>query len=262
MEAIERFREQIRAGEFPIGAGITFSDPLVSDALADSVDFLWIELEHSAMSPEALHGHFLAARARNVPALVRVADGSIAIIKPVLDAGADGIIVPQVRNVDEVRELVNHCRYPPKGTRGFGPRVPSNYYRDGGREFIERANQNVFVAIMVETAEVLEAIDDILAVPGLDSIVIGPSDLSIALGTRGELEHPTMVSAFDTLISKARGAGVFVGSGMGPDPEFAYRMAQRGIQWLQVGQDCSYLVKYMDFITSSIRSSLIGEAEN
>jgi 2-keto-3-deoxy-L-rhamnonate aldolase RhmA len=190
MSAIARFRQRLAAGQLCIGASISLTDPHASAALGPSVDFLWIDLEHSLMSPEAMSAHLLAARAQQTPALVRVTGSSTPFIKPVLDAGAEGIIVPQVRSVAEVRQVVADCRYPPLGQRGFGPRVPSNYGREEGQSYIERANREIFVAVQIETAEALAALDEILAVPGLDSLVLGPWDLSGALGRLGDVEHP------------------------------------------------------------------------
>ncbi|CAN5510529.1 aldolase/citrate lyase family protein [soil metagenome] len=256
MTPIVRFRERLQAGEVCIGASITLSDPHVTAALADSVDFFWIDLEHTMMSPEALNGHLLAACSKNAPALVRVTGSSTPLIKPVLDAGADGIIVPQVRSVEEVRQIVRDCRYPPLGQRGYGPRVTANYGRDGGADYIARANREVFVSVQIETAEALMALDEILAVPGLDSLVLGPWDLSGALGRLGDVEHPAVVTAIETVIAKTRAAGLFVGSGMGTDAAYAATMAKRGVQWLQVGGDFGYLVMAMDQITTSIRSQL------
>ena len=108
---IVAFRSKIAAGAICIGASITLIDPRVTDALGDSVDFFWIDMEHSLMSPEAVHGHLLAAKTRGVPALVRVTGSATPFIKPVLDAGADGIIVPQVRSAEEVQQIVADCRY-------------------------------------------------------------------------------------------------------------------------------------------------------
>jgi 2-dehydro-3-deoxyglucarate aldolase/4-hydroxy-2-oxoheptanedioate aldolase len=255
-KAITNFRDKLKAGYICLGPGITLTDPLVTDALGDSVDFFWIDLEHSLMSPEALNGHLLSARARGVAALVRVTGSSMPFIKPVLDAGADGIIVPQVQSAEEVRQVVRDCHYPPLGTRGYGPRVPSNYGRDGGSEYITSANENIFVAVQIETMGALEAIDDIVAIPGLDSLVIGPQDLSGALGLLGDVEHPKVVAAIETIIKKARDAGLFVGAGMGTEPDYAYIMAKRGVQWLQVGGDFGYLIAFMDELTSSVRSRI------
>jgi len=258
MKAIAEFRRRLKAGQICLGASVTLADPLVSDALADSVDFLWIDLEHSGMTVETVSRHVLAARGRGVPALVRVAGSDTPFIKPVLDAGADGIIVPQVRNAEEVTRVVADCRYPPAGRRGYGPRVPSNYGRDGGPAYVRRANRALFVSVQIETVEALEDLDRIAAIPGLDSLVIGPWDLSGALGVLGEVEHPKVIAAVETVIAKARDACLLVGAGMGINPEYASAMVKRGIQWLHVGCDCTYLVHCMDWITSSVRKQ-IGE---
>ena len=182
---VAAFRAKMAAGDICIGASITLTDPHATDALGDSVDFFWIDLEHSMMSAEALGGHLLAAKARSKPALVRVPGSGTPFIKPVLDAGADGIIVPQVRSTAEVQDVVNSCRYPPLGERGYGPRVPSNYGRDGGDTYIERANREIFVAVQIENAQAFAALDEILAITGLDSIALGPWDLSASLGAAG-----------------------------------------------------------------------------
>lgn len=256
MNAITHFRQRLAQGETLIGASITFSDPRVTDAMADSVDFLWIDLEHSFMSPEALSAHLLAARGRNKPGLVRVTGSSTSFIKPVLDMGADGIIVPQIRTVAEVRQVVNDCRYPPQGTRGFGPRVPTNYGREDNAAYVARMNRELFVAVQIETAEALAALAEIVRVPGLDSLVIGPWDLSGALGMLGEVEHPTVVAAIEQISTQGRAAGLAIGAGMGVDAAYAARMAQRGVQWLQVGSDFGYMIQALDGVAAAIRARL------
>ncbi len=104
------------------------------------------------------------------------------------------------------------------------------------------------MAVMVETREAYEAIDDLVSLPGLDSIVIGPADLSWALGAQGAMDDSRLVQAFDRIITSAREHGCLVGCGMGPDPDFAYQMARRGAQWLQVGVDCAILGQAFDQI--------------
>ncbi len=256
MHAIAQFRRRLSQGEVLIGASVTFSDPLVTDALADSVDFLWIDNEHSPMAPEVLSGHLLAARARRKPAIVRVPSAAVPHLKGALDSGAEAVVVPQVSTVDEVRQVVDTCRYDPLGHRGYGPRVPSNYGRDGGRDYVDRANANVFVAVQIETQAAYLALDEILAVPGLDSLVIGPWDLSGALGHLGEVEHPEVVRAIEDIIARTRAAGLAIGAGMGADPSYACRMAERGIQWLQVGNDFSYMIAHADQVGSVVRQHL------
>ena len=253
---ITTFRQRLEAGDTLIGTAISLTDPVVSEALADSVDFLWLDQEHSTMSPEVLRANIMAARGRELPCLVRVTEGSTPFIKPVLDAGASGIVAPQVRTVDEVRRVVADCRYPPAGTRGFGPLVPTNYARGGGPDYVQRANEGIFVTVMVETVEAVDAIAEIVAVPGLDSIVIGPNDLSGSLGVLGDVEHPRVVAAMEEVIAKARAAGVYVGAGMGLDPDYAVTMARRGVQWLQFGVDVMLLIEAIDRLTADIRGKL------
>jgi len=252
---IAAFRAKLDAGIPCIGPGITFTDPLVTDALASSVDFFWIDLEHSGMSTETLGRHLLATRARGVPALVRVPGSAVALIKPVLDIGADGIIVPQVRSADEVRAIVDACRYPPSGHRGWGPRVPTNYGRDPQPEYLERASR-LFVAVQIETLEAMAELEAIAAIPGLDSLALGPWDLSGAHGHLGDVEHPVVVAAIERTIAAARAAGKYIGTGMGPDPAYAATMARRGCQWLQVGDDCGYLIQAADRLRRDIHGLL------
>ena len=256
MTPIAAFRAALAAGTTQIGCTIGFSDPLVSDALAPCLDFLWIDLEHSAMSPEALSGHLLAARAAGKPALVRVPSAGTFLTKPILDAGADGIIVPQLRTVEEVRQVVADCRYPPAGTRGFNPRVPSRYGRIPGPEVVRTANRDVFVAVMIETREALEAVESIVRVPGLDSVVIGPWDLSGAIGTLGDVTSPRVMEAARQIASAARSAGISVGAGMGALPEYARAMVQLGVQWLQFGGDAGFLASAADQAMADVRSLL------
>ena len=198
------------------------------------------------MSPEALNGHLLAGRSRNIPSIVRVSAGCTHLIKSALDAGADGIIVPQVRSAEEVKGIVADCRYPPQGQRGFGPRVPSNYGRWGGEEYIEDCNKNIFVAVMIETVEAFNAIEQIVAIPGLDSVVVGPADLTMALGEKRNLGSPVIESAIRKITSTALAADKFVGAGMGVDVDFAIKLAGYGVQWLQIGQDFDHLIHQFD----------------
>ena len=252
-KGMRRFRAMLQAGEPVVGAAVTFNDPLLSDALADSVDFLWYDLEHTQIDPAALNAHLLAARGKQTASIVRVADVHPAVIKPVLDAGAEGIVAAQVYSVDEVEQFVRNCHYPPDGVRGVGPRVPTNFGRDGGADYFRRANEDILVSVMIETAEALQAIDRIVAVPGLDSVVIGPFDLSGALSKLGDVDGPAVTAAIDRVISAARDAGLYVGAGMPASADFASALIARGVNWVQVGSDFEYLIQCVDTTRAAIR---------
>jgi 2-keto-3-deoxy-L-rhamnonate aldolase RhmA len=256
MNPMRRFKERIQDGQICLGSSITFCDPLVTEALSRSVDFIWIDLEHSDMSPEALNSHLLACRASGSPSIVRVKGSGTPFIKPILDAGACGIVVPQIRTADEVRGIVSDCRYPPQGSRGYGPRVPSEYGNKGGRAFADESNRDMFVAVMIENLEALRNLDEILTVEGLDSVVIGPMDLTASMGILGDIQHPDARAAIRTIIRKSREAGLMVGVGLGLDAALACDMLADGVQWIQLGCDYMYLIDSFMKTVSDIQGRL------
>jgi 2-keto-3-deoxy-L-rhamnonate aldolase RhmA len=245
MEKARYFRERIDAGEVLVGASISLSDPIVSEILAGVSDFLWIDAEHNPLSPEVVQGHLLATAGSRCPAIVRVPTGDTNVVKIVLDAGADGVIGPQVRSAEEARRFVEACRYPPLGRRGFGPRRPGRYGDRTGADFVAEANAQVLAFVMIEDVGALEELDAILAIDGLDGVCLGPSDLSGSLGHLGEVGHPDVQRAIDLVAGKTRRKGKYLGVGMGTDVAAGRAWIERGVQWIQFGVDYMYLRERM-----------------
>jgi 2-keto-3-deoxy-L-rhamnonate aldolase RhmA len=240
-----KFREKLRSGHVCLGASITLYDPTVTDALCSVFDFIWIDMEHNALSLESVQAHIMAAEKSAAASLVRVPSHDPAVIKTVLDVGADGIIVPNVRTPEEARRAVAACRYPPEGIRGYGPRRPSGYGRTGGSVFCKAANQAVIAIAQIEHIDAIRSIDEILAVPGLDSIVFGPNDLSGSMGHMGEPRHPEVVQAMETAASKTLKTKVSLGIGAGDLNEMR-GWIDKGAHWLAVDDDISFLMKAAD----------------
>src|SRR5688572_8367592 len=240
---MDKMREKLRAGKPVLGAGITLNDPAVTEAIAPSVDFVWIDLEHNAMTVEAMLGHLIAARAGGCASIVRIPSNDVGWVKRVLDSGAEGIILPRAYSAQEVAAFVSACRYPPLGTRGFGPRRPMNYGRLEQQAYLRQANRDVFVIAQVETVELVAELDEVLKVDGLDSLVLGPQDLSGSMGRLGHTTHPEVVEVMTTIAAKARNAGKFIGSGLGANPRFAKVLLECGVQWLQAGNDFEYMIR-------------------
>lgn len=253
MENADSFRSKLRAGQVCVGTCITFTDPTITEALAGVLDFVWIDMEHNALSLEAVQGHVMATKASDTTPLVRVPWNDPVLIKPVLDIGAAGVIVPLVRTADDVRRAVAACRYPPEGVRGFGPRRASGYGRLGGPEFCRAANAAVITIVQIEQAEAVSNIDEILAVPGLTGIVFGPNDLAGSLGRMGQPGHPDVLRAIETVIAKARQTEVFVGMSVGEDPSKLVQWVDQGAQWLAVGADFTLLVRTAEQVAACVR---------
>ena len=247
------FRDKLDSGKLCVGPGITLADPAVTESLGAISDFVWIDLEHNPTNLESMLAHLIAARASRTMSIVRVPSRELGWIKRVLDSGAEGIILPQGQNYQEIAEFVSACRYPPLGTRGFGPRRPTNYGRITGTEYLEMANRELFVVAQIETAGALRDVEKIVAIPGLDSIVLGPQDLSGSLGIMGQMDHPDLVRAMQRVISVSRGAGRYVGMGMGASPEFATRAANWGVQWIQIGNDIEYMNRFAQQLYDGVR---------
>jgi 2-keto-3-deoxy-L-rhamnonate aldolase RhmA len=121
-------------------------------------------------------------------------------------------------------------------------------------DYLEEANRSVFVAVQIENVEACDELDAILEIEGLDSVVIGPADLSLAMGLELDLNHPVLLDRIEDIATRARAAGLFVGAGMGPDAAYARRLAGLGVQWLQIGCDFSYVVAMADQIMESART--------
>lgn len=252
---IQQFRDALSSGHVQIGCGVTLTDPVVCEALGDSVDFFWIDLEHTHIDLPAAKGHMLAARAVNKPALVRVRGSSLEQIKPILDFGADGIIVPQVRSAREVQSIVDECRYAPLGRRGYGPRCPSNYGRRGGPEYLEETNRTLFVSVQIENESALDEIEAIASIEGLDSLILGPYDLSISLGFAGDVYAPRVIEAMTRIGKTAREAGKFLGMG-GVDEKLADIGRSIGVQWYQCGDEFAHMIQEFDRVSAAVRAAV------
>ncbi len=251
-EAVGAFRKKLSDGQVCVGCGITFTDPSVIEALGPRPDFYWIDLEHTPLDFQGLLAHLIAVRTTGRPGLVRVRGSDVPCIKTVLDTGADGVIVPQVGSADEVRRVVEATRYVPLGKRGLGPRRAAQYGNEDEVEYVRRANQELFISVQIENVDALAEVDEIVAVEGIDSIVIGPADLANSMGYLGQLDHPDVVAAFGTVIEKTKAAGKFVGMGLGADEPFANQAVQWGVQWIQAGCDFSYMVQRYEQLVRGI----------
>jgi 4-hydroxy-2-oxoheptanedioate aldolase len=258
MSTFGTFRERLRRGEHLLGPSVVFSDPRVTEALAPSVDFIWLETEHALMGPESVLAHTLAARAAGVPLLMRIPAGTTVCIKPALDSGVQGLIVPQIRTIDEVRSVIDDVRYAPVGRRGLGPVHPSGYGRLPAHEVVAASADDVFLAVQIETVEALAAVEEIAALPGLDALVVGPADLSSSMGLLTQYDHPDVVAGVRRIVAAAQANGLSVGVGVG-SAELATAMIRLGVQWVQLSGSDAYLWQRFEQLDADVRRALAAD---
>ena len=248
--------DRMKHGEFVLGTVITINDPVVTEALCSAYDFLWIDMEHNPMALDVVQGHLIAATGTGVTMLVRVPWNDPVLIKPVLDVGAHGVIVPMIRTMEDTKLAIAACRYPPDGIRGYGPRRPSNYGRLGGPAFCKAANDAMITVVQIEHVDAVANIGDIVRVPSLSGIMIGSNDLSGSMGYMGQPRHPEVLGAIQTVIEVARKANVPVGIAIGDDVMLLQEWIDKGVQWVTGGGDMSLMLRAADQVTSQLRDHL------
>ena len=249
------FRSNLNNNIPQIGLSVGFNDPLLTESISDDVDFLWYDLEHVLYDNSSINLHLLACRFKQTMSFVRLGDFTSGNIKNVLDAGTNGIIAAQIKSYDEALIFTENCKYPPLGNRGAGPRIPSNY-RPVDHTYFENANKYLFVSVMIETKEALDDLDKILTIPNLDSIVIGPYDLSGALTKLGDIENTYFEKILIEIIEKSHKYNKYVGIGMPINIKFAKEMINLGVDWLQIGNDHEYLINNVSSVYKGLKYNL------
>ncbi len=205
------------AGDEALGLWLGVPDPRTVEMLATlAFDYINVDLQHGVGDYDAMYACFQAMRFSEAMPFARVPWNEPGIIGRVLDAGAMGVIIPMVNSADEAFEAVAACRYPPAGRRSYGPLRAGVAL--GGRYF-EESNDQIAVIPMIETAEALEAIDDILAVEGIDAVYVGPSDLSLSLGLApgNHNDDPLFTQSLERILDSCQRHGVIAGIHCQPD---------------------------------------------
>ena len=236
-------KRRLAAGRRALGCWTVLGSPPVIELLAYcGFDYLLLDQEHGFGEPSALlHSLQAMAATPNCTSVVRVPSNDAHYLKRVLDAGVEGVMVPNVETADDARAVVAACRYPPRGRRGsaLGSARASDYGISAAKYKSEAANE-LLIVVQIESPKAVENIGAIAAVEGVDVLFIGPHDLSGTVGQLGDLKHPEVVK----LIARAEEAIGKSGKPMGsvPHPGTTWReMFQRGYQMINAGSDVGRL---------------------
>ncbi len=248
------FRARLRSEDFLIGTWLTILDPVVPELLAGSgFDVLIADGEHGPVATSDLVAILIATRAAGVPVLYRVGANEPVRIMHALDNGAAGVVIPQVRTAADVERAVAWCRYPSVGLRGVAPRRASDYGR-ATADYLASADELVTCCIQIETREALASLDDILAVPGIDTILVGPNDLAAAIGHIGDLGHPDVEAAIAKVAERAQAKGIPAGIWAGSPSQARERRAQ-GYRWATIGADYGFMLAAADAALRDLRGA-------
>jgi 4-hydroxy-2-oxoheptanedioate aldolase len=234
------FRRRCLDGAPLIGTFSAIPHPVAIEVVAMAgLDFLCIDWEHSQISRERIEDLIRAADVHRVPAIVRVPGHAPESIAAVLDAGAAGVLVPRISDAAQARAAVMATRYPPLGERGVGPGRAAAYgYHIP--DYLSKANEDLVLAIQVETAEGLANIAEIVAVDGIDVIFIGPGDLSVSIDALGPEGRHRLEDAIHTIAEAALAAGRTVGI-FRPSTSDIAAWSATGISFFLLASDTMFL---------------------
>ncbi|HMQ95004.1 MAG TPA: aldolase/citrate lyase family protein [Amaricoccus sp.] len=234
------FKAALRSGKQQIGIWHSLSDPTVAELLAGcGYDWIMMDTEHSPVGPTEAIDFLRAVAPYPVAPVVRPSWNNPVEIKKLLDAGAQTLLIPYVRNAEEARAAVAAVTYPPKGIRGVSGITRATRY-GAVHGYAKRANEEICLLVQVETREALDTLEEIATVDGVDGVFIGPADLAASFGNTGEPSHPEVKAAIlDSLATLGR-LGV-PGGILSLDQDFLREAKAAGAQFIAVDVDSGLL---------------------
>lgn len=235
-------KRRIAQGERVYGSWSVLGSPFATQVICEAgFDFIVIDHEHGVGDHMSLGLQLLALEASPTVSLVRVPRMDGNYMRRVLDLGAAGLVTPSVETAEEARRIVDWCRYPPQGNRGAAPgTIRASGFGIKAKEYAATANDNVFLAVQIETVEGVRNAAEIAAVAGIDMIFVGPYDLSASAGLMGQMTHPRVMEMIETVEQAAKGAGKALGSVLWPGKSLE-DMLERGYMLIASGSDASRL---------------------
>ena len=235
-----RTKQKLMEGKAVVGSAVQLNNLFALEAMGNAgFDFIMIDTQHSPIGPETLHSLVKGLSPTESDIIVRALWNDTWLINQCVDLGADGVIIPLTNTAEDTERAVAAAKYPPEGTRSYGPRVTARY--GGQDEYWKRANEELLVLPQIETLEAVENIDEILQVKGIDGIMVGPSDLTLTIGASLPLMHPDTEEMIGKILSKCLEHkvpwGMFTGT------------FERAEQWLSRGGKIAIVGGDLSFVT-------------
>ena len=243
-----------------LASGATTSGVFIADtrdvfivrlAANAEIDFIIVDMEHGPISLETASTLCQFARALGVTPLVRVPAPSYEIMCPLLDAGAQGLILPRMESAEDVRQAVDCCLYPPQGRRGaIMAKAHSNYQSVDLSTFLSEANEQILILPQVELVQALDCLDEFLDVPGISGVLVGPADLSISMGFPGDLDNPEEVAQIERVIAGCQKRNLLVRAIAILPQERLVRWGEKGMNMLCAGSETYALANFFRQVRS------------
>ncbi|HUA87428.1 MAG TPA: aldolase/citrate lyase family protein [Bryobacteraceae bacterium] len=245
----------LKQGQLQLGCGFgqIRSVEVAKILAAAGFDWTFIDAEHGNFGIETLYELCHAAGLAGLSPIVRVADMQYALVARALDCGADGVIFPRVESPELLERAVSWTKFPPVGVRGMGLGPQHfEYERVTVPQAIDHLNAHTMVVLQIETQRAVDAREELLAIPGIDAVLIGPVDLSISLGVPGNFEHPKMVEAMEKIRDSCLAHGVAPGT-QTRTLSLAKFWRERGVIFLGNGNETGFLLAKATEVVNQLR---------
>lgn len=238
-------RERLAAGGVAIGLGLRQARAVDIAVIAKTCDYDWlfIDMEHAPLDVDAAAQIAVAALPAGVTPIVRVPGKEHHHASRLLDAGAQGIVVPHVDSPEEAARAVAYCKYPPVGHRSIGGLQPQlGFAAVPVAEAMKQVNEQILLVIMLETPTAIANADAIAAVPGVDVLLIGSNDLTAEMGIPGQFTHERVEAAYRDVVAACRKHGKFPGMGGIYEPKLLEKYIGYGMRFVLAGGDLAFLM--------------------
>ncbi len=245
-------KERLRSGKNILGTWCLLPSESVVNVIAKAgLDFVLIDMEHGAISPECALRMVMAAEADGAEAVIRVSSNNESEIAKALDIGASGVIVPHVETVQDSKRALSFIKYSPQGTRGFSPYVRAGGYTSN-KGYTARENKRTLSGIIIEGPEGVADIDCIIDDPRLDLVYVGVYDISVALGIPGEINNPKVMKVLKECVKKIRAKKKAAGALFHSDEELRL-FKSMGVQFLCYRVDSDVLFNAFDTVVNNFK---------
>lgn len=252
---INTFKQRLRSGEAQIGLWLGLADAYCAELAANAgFDWLLIDGEHAPNDLRTLLGQLQAIAPYPGQPVIRPVIGDTALIKQLLDIGAQTLLVPMVESAAQASELVRAMHYPPHGVRGVGSALARASRWNSIAGYLDHADEQMCLLVQIESCEGLANLDAIAAVEGVDGVFIGPADLSASMGHRGNPGHPQVQAAIEDAIARIRQVGKAAGI-LSADEKLARRYIELGAAFVAVGVDTTVLMRGLQTLAATFKNT-------
>ncbi len=250
---IANFRNKLKNGECVYGPFMKTSDPMFVEATGIAgFDFAILDMEHGPVLLQDQQNNIRAAELSGLLPIIRVKDASENTIGSVLDIGALGVQVPQIKNAKEAENVVRNAKFYPYGMRGVCRFVRAAEYSNAERNDYFSASKDLLIIIQLEGIEAIENLDEILDIEDIDIIFVGPYDLSQSLGVPGQVTHPTVIEKMKHIVNKARAKNKVIGTFI-DDMNSVPLWREAGVQYISYNVDIGIYMEGCKKIVKDIK---------